>query len=142
MRNIIRGQLGNLFAMDTASLMCLLELVIGAVVPVYFFWSYTLRRQEMTKKMIVRNALLMVLGVTLNRGNVVFTGMAKAAGTTYFPSAAELFLSIGLISVGILVYLFIVENFDVFPEHRDIRITGAGGGNEQSRPGNAGLARA
>ncbi len=43
--------------------------------------------------------------------------MAEAAGASYFPSAAELFRSLGLISGGILMYLFIVENFDVFPVH-------------------------
>jgi Ni/Fe-hydrogenase subunit HybB-like protein len=113
----IRGQLGALFTLDTVSLMCLLELGIGSFLPLWFFWSYKLRGREMTKSMIVRNAVLMVLGVALNRGNVVFTGMAEAAGASYFPSAAELFLSLGLISVGILIYLFIVENFDVFPAH-------------------------
>ncbi len=113
----LRGQVNSLFAFDTVSLMCLLELGIGCVLPLFFFWSYKLRGKEMTQKMIVRNAVLLVLGVALNRGNVVFTGMAKAAGEYYFPSLGELFLSIGLISVGILVYCFIVENFDVFPEH-------------------------
>jgi Ni/Fe-hydrogenase subunit HybB-like protein len=113
----MRGQIGSLVAFDTVSLMCLLELGIGCVLPLLFFWSYKLRGKEMTRKMIVRNAVFLVLGVALNRGNVVFTGMAKAAGEYYFPSAGELFLSIGLISVGILVYCFIVENFDVFPEH-------------------------
>lgn len=114
---LVRGQLGPLFALNTVSLMCLLELGIGCFLPLWFFWSYKLRGREMTKSMIVRNAVLMVLGVALNRGNVVFTGMAEAAGASYFPSAAELFLSLGLISVGILIYLFIVENFDVFPAH-------------------------
>ena len=114
---VVRGQLGALFALDTVSLMCLLELGIGCFLPLWFFWSYKLRGREMTKSMIVRNAVLMVLGVALNRGNVVFTGMAEAAGASYFPSAAELFLSLGLISVGLLIYLFIVENFDVFPAH-------------------------
>lgn len=114
---VVRGQLGALFALDTVSLMCLLELGIGCFLPLWFFWSYKLRGRKMTKSMIVRNAVLMVLGVALNRGNVVFTGMAEAAGASYFPSAAELFLSLGLISVGILIYLFIVENFDVFPAH-------------------------
>ncbi|WP_028318932.1 hypothetical protein [Desulfobulbus elongatus] len=113
----IRGQLSALFALDTVSLMCLLELVVGCLLPLFFFWSCKLRGREMTKTMIVRNAVLMVLGVALNRGNVVFTGMAEAAGTGYFPSMAELFLSLGLISAGILLYLFIVENFDVFPAH-------------------------
>lgn len=114
---LIRGQLGALFALDTVSLMCLLELGIGCFLPLWFFWRCKLRGREMTRTMIVRNAVLMVLGVALNRGNVVFTGMAEAAGASYFPSAAEWFLSLGLISVGILVYLFIVENFDVFPAH-------------------------
>ncbi|MDR2551310.1 MAG: polysulfide reductase NrfD [Desulfobulbus sp.] len=113
----VRGQLTALFALDTVSLMCLLELVIGCLLPLWFFWSYKLLGREMTQTMIVRNAVLMVLGVALNRGNVVFTGMAKAAGASYFPSVAELFLTFGLISVGILIYLFIVENFDVFPAH-------------------------
>lgn len=92
--------------------------------------------------MIVRNAVLLVLGVGLNRGNVVFTGMAEATGSAYFPSMAELFLSIGLISVGILIYLFIVENFDVFPEHHDQPATATGGDNQASNPQGAGLARA
>ena len=137
----IRGQLGSLFALDTESLMCLLELAIGCVIPVYFFWSYKLRGKVMTKTMIVRNAVLMVLGVALNRGNVVFTGMAEAAGESYFPSAGELFLSIGLISIGILVYLFIVENFDVFPahEHRDTYVNTD---KEQMQPHNAGCVQA
>lgn len=114
---VVRGQLTALFALDTVSLMCLLELGIGCFLPLWFFWRCKLRGREMTRTMIVRNAVLMVLGVALNRGNVVFTGMAEAAGASYFPSAAEWFLSLGLISVGILVYLFIVENFDVFPAH-------------------------
>jgi len=113
----LRHQLGALFAFDAVSLMCLLELGVGTVLPLVFFWGYKLSGREMTQKMIVRNAVLLVLGVALNRGNVVFTGMAKAAGEYYFPSAGELVLSTGLISVGILIYLFIVENFDVFPAH-------------------------
>lgn len=113
----LRHQLGALFAFDTVSLMCLLELGVGTVLPLVFFWWYKLSGKIMTRKMIVRNAVLLVVGVALNRGNVVFTGMAKAAGEYYFPSIGELVLSTGLISVGILVYLFIVENFDVFPTH-------------------------
>jgi Ni/Fe-hydrogenase subunit HybB-like protein len=68
--------------------------------------------------------------------------MAKAAGETYFPSAAELFLSIGLVSVGILVYLFIVENFDVFPEHHEHLSARENSDKEQASPEGAGLARA
>ena len=116
---LFRGQLGALLSFNTVSIMCLLELIIGCALPLYFFWKCKREKQEMTRKMIVRNAVLMVIGVALNRGNVVFTGMAKAAGEGYFPSVGEIFLTLGLLSVGILIYLFIVENFDVFPEHHD-----------------------
>lgn len=124
----VRGQIGALFAFDTVSLLCLLELGIGCVLPLYYFWNHILRDKVLTQAMIVRNAVLIVVGVALNRGNVVFTGMAESAGEFYYPSIPEAFLSIGLISVGILVYLFIVENFEVFPTHHDPEI-------EEQEPG-------
>jgi Ni/Fe-hydrogenase subunit HybB-like protein len=116
---IVRGQLQRLFAFDIQSLMCLLELFVGCVLPLFFFWLYTIRGRFMDKKMIVRNSILIILGVVLNRSNVVLTGMAKAAGGTYFPSIGEITITLGLISFGVLIYLFIVENFEVFSHQEE-----------------------
>ncbi|MBO8127672.1 MAG: Ni/Fe-hydrogenase cytochrome b subunit [Peptococcaceae bacterium] len=68
---------------------------------------------------LVTTSILVVVGVVFNRMNVVFTGMADAAGGHYFPSWMEWSLTIGLISAGILVYCFVVENFNIFHEDQE-----------------------
>lgn len=110
----VRGQMGRLFAFNVQSVMCLLELGLGFALPLIFFWSYNLTGKFMDKKMVVRNAVLFILGVILNRTNVVITGMWKSAGAIYYPSFGEIIITIGVTSLGILAYLFVVENFHVF----------------------------
>jgi Ni/Fe-hydrogenase subunit HybB-like protein len=100
--------------------MCLLELAIGSLLPLFFFWTYNLSGKVMNKTMVVRNAIFIILGVILHRTNVVITGMWKAAGHTYYPSMGEILITIGLTSFGILVYLFFAENFDIFSGHDEV----------------------
>ena len=58
-----------------------------------------------------------VVGLALNRGNVVFAGMADAAnGATYLPSLMEVAVTVGLVAAGMLVYAFVVDNFPIIPE--------------------------
>ncbi|NLW35330.1 MAG: hydrogenase [Syntrophorhabdus aromaticivorans] len=115
---IVRDQFTRLFTtFDAQTFMCLLELIIGSVLPLLFFWSYNVSGKFMDKRMAVRNAIFIILGVVLNRTNVVITGMWKSAGTSYFPSLQEILITVGLTSFGILIYLFIAENFGVFTPH-------------------------
>ncbi|MDD2554516.1 MAG: hydrogenase, partial [Desulfotomaculaceae bacterium] len=58
-------------------------------------------------------SILVVVGVVFNRMNVVFTGMAKAMGGSYFPSIWEFAITIGMWSGLVLAYCFIVENFPI-----------------------------
>jgi Ni/Fe-hydrogenase subunit HybB-like protein len=57
-----------------------------------------------------------VFGVILNRFNVAFFGQA---GAFYFPSWIELAVTVGLISLGLLIYLFGVKNFPVLDQTWD-----------------------
>jgi Ni/Fe-hydrogenase subunit HybB-like protein len=115
---IVRGQVARLFTtFDVQTAMCLIELIIGSVLPLFFFWTYNLSGKFMDKSMTVRNAVFIILGVVLNRTNVVITGMWNSAGTTYYPSLAETLITVGLTSFGILIYLFVSENFDIFSPH-------------------------
>ncbi|MEW6725879.1 MAG: hypothetical protein AB1327_02820, partial [Bacillota bacterium] len=65
---------------------------------------------------VVTASVLVVAGIILNRMNVVFTGMATASGGSYFPSWMEWSITIGLVSLLIVAYCFIVENFAIFEE--------------------------
>jgi Ni/Fe-hydrogenase subunit HybB-like protein len=117
---IIRGQVPRLFSLNAESVFCLIELVVGSVVPLLFFWGYNLSGKFMDKPMIVRNSVFIIAGVIINRANVVLTGMTRQAGVFYYPSLGEVFITLGIISTGILAYLFIAENFDVFSGHHDL----------------------
>jgi Ni/Fe-hydrogenase subunit HybB-like protein len=109
-----RGQLGRLVEGSVASNLLLVEVVVGVVLPAVVFLHPRLRR---IPSATIAAAAAVVLGVALNRANVVFTGMAEAAGgASYFPYWVEVAVTVGLISGGILAYLFIVENFPILPE--------------------------
>lgn len=95
--------------------MFLLEIVAGVIVPIIICFSSL----SSTRKGLVTFGALTVFGVILNRMNVVFTGMSKALGGHYFPSVMEWTVSIGLVSIGVLAYMFIVENFSVLEHHHD-----------------------
>lgn len=87
--------------------MFLLEIVVGVIIPIIICFSSL----SSTRKGLVAFGTLTVLGVILNRMNVVFTGMSDSLGGNYFPSVMEWVISIGLVSIGVLAYMFIVDNF-------------------------------
>lgn len=65
-------------------------------------------------------AWLTVLGVILNRLNCVFTSMYESG--SYFPGVGEIIVSVGLISMGILIYCFLVENFNIIGNARAVQV--------------------
>ncbi|WP_347490530.1 NrfD/PsrC family molybdoenzyme membrane anchor subunit [Desulfoscipio sp. XC116] len=95
--------------------MFLLEIVAGVIIPIIICFSSL----SSTRKGLVAFGALTVFGVVLNRMNVVFTGMSKSLGGSYFPSVMEWVVSIGLVSIGILAYMFIVENFRILEKRHD-----------------------
>jgi Ni/Fe-hydrogenase subunit HybB-like protein len=56
---------------------------------------------------------LTVFGVILNRLNVVITGMIRETGSIYYPAWTEILVTVGLVSGGILAYMFLCENFNI-----------------------------
>lgn len=108
-----RGQFVNMFSGTMESNMFLLEIVVGVILPIVIYIIPGLRNKPGG---IVTFAIMVILGVIINRTNVVITGMWASAGASYVPSFIEVAITLGLISTGVLAYLFIVENFDVFSE--------------------------
>ena len=107
---LAQGQLGMLFAGNLQSNMFLLELIFGIIVPLGIIFSPYAK----TRNGLMIYSLLVAGGVVLNRMNMVFTSMYTSGN--YFPSIWEFIVSAGLLSVGCLLYCFIVENFVVIGE--------------------------
>lgn len=108
-----RGQLGTILEGSLESNLFIVEIVGGVVIPLIMYFTPSIRK---TPTGLVMASALVVGGVVMNRINVAFTGLLKAAGGSYFPAWTEFIVTLGLISLGILMYCFIVENFHIFPE--------------------------
>lgn len=106
---VYRGVLGSIFDGSLESNMFLLEMLLGVLLPLIISFSSMGR----TRNGLLSFSTLVVAGVVINRMNVVFTGMQRASGGSYFPSWIEWLVSIGLVSLGVLAYLFIAENFKI-----------------------------
>ncbi len=99
------------FEGSTQSLMFSIELLLGVVAPLILLSS---RRIRNSVSGLFISALLVILGVALNRINVFLVAYRPLyADGTYFPSIFEIIVTIGLISALVLVYRYIVLNFPV-----------------------------
>lgn len=102
------------FAGNLESTLFLVELIAGVIIPILIVFSGISK----SRSGLFLYGLLVSCGLILNRMNVVFTGMSGKAASSYFPSIWEWSVSIGLVSIGILAYCFIVENFNIL-DHKE-----------------------
>lgn len=68
---------------------------------------------------VVTAAALVVGGVVLNRLNVALTGLWAGSGVTYVPSWMEVVVTLGIVSAGVLAYLWIAEHLPVFADRSE-----------------------
>jgi Ni/Fe-hydrogenase subunit HybB-like protein len=112
-----RGVYSMAFNGSFESNMFLVEMILFVLVPIIMYAIPAIRKQLWG---VVTASALVVIGVIFNRMNVVFTGMAQSVGGSYFPSIWEWLITIGMWSVLILAYLFVVENFPILPKEEHV----------------------
>jgi Ni/Fe-hydrogenase subunit HybB-like protein len=121
----LRGAWPYAFEGSARSFMWWLEILGGVVAPMILTSMPKIRR-NMNHLFIA--ALMVVLGVVLNRLNVLLVAYEPLYPTkTYFPSFMEIGVTIGLASALVLVYRAIVMIFPVItgePEPQLVRKTG------------------
>lgn len=109
---ILSGDVPYLFDGSFESVFFWIEVGLGVIVPVVICFSPLAK----IRGWVVTFGALVASGVILNRYNVVVTGMTTSTGVSYWPSPSELTITIGLVAMGMLAYLFICENFRII-EH-------------------------
>ncbi len=107
---LVRGALPLMFS-TTAGLFFALELLLGVIAPLAMVLSPNVRGSRVW---LFRACLLIVLGVILNRFNVLFFGQG---GVFYAPSWQEFAITAGITSLGILLFMFAAKNFPVLDQH-------------------------
>ncbi|HET9555465.1 MAG TPA: 4Fe-4S dicluster domain-containing protein [Anaeromyxobacteraceae bacterium] len=115
---LVRGQLGAAFAGGKGALF-LAEVVLGGVLPLALLSSAKVRE---TPKLLGLGAFLSMAGVVFNRMNVVVFAMdlkgptPQIAPASYFPSAVEWGVSLGLIAATVFLMGFGIRHLPVLPE--------------------------
>ena len=94
--------------------MFLLEFVVGILAPVVLL---AIRKVRTNPNGLVIGAFLAVMGFVMNRLNVSVTGMERAAGVRYMPSAMEITVSVAFIGLAMAVFALAVRYLPIFPEH-------------------------
>jgi Ni/Fe-hydrogenase subunit HybB-like protein len=108
-----RGMLGMALDGTWQANLFLAEMAFSAVIPAALMLSKPVR----TSMAGVGIAASMVVGGMIwHRLNVSIIAFARPEGVAYFPSWEEFAVSFGLVAGGILVFLFFVENLNVFDD--------------------------
>jgi Ni/Fe-hydrogenase subunit HybB-like protein len=113
---IHRGTYRYLFEFSKQSNMFLIELIIGIIIPLVMFWIPKVRKSE--GLLFTAATLYVVFGVLLNRVNVfIISYQPPFAEYSYVPHILEILVTVGFISMIILLYRIFVTIFPIIETH-------------------------
>lgn len=115
---VIRESYAHLAAATPAAALFAAEVFLGLVVPMVLLMNAKVRRSA---RGLLVSAMLVVLGVALNRVNVFLVAYQPPYEMApYFPSVGEFAVTIGLISALILVYRILVTHLPVITAPEEV----------------------
>lgn len=110
---IVRGAWTLLITPTVESALFAVETGVGIILPLVLLATPAAR----SRGGLAAASWLIVAGVVTNRLNVAVTGMLRGSHTTYVPAVGEILVTAGVVSAGMLAYLWIVEHLPVFEKH-------------------------
>jgi len=117
---LVRDSYVYLLEGSVQSVCFMAEMIFGLAVPFAMLLSASVRRRP---HLLFAAALLIVLGVAFNRINVFLVAYQPAySAKPYFPSLSEMVVTVGLVSLLILVYRMVVTFFPVISQPERARI--------------------
>ena len=106
-----RGQMAAVWRFDIYSCFFLLEFALLGFGSVILFSN----RNRHSPRWLFTSAALIVLGGALYRFNVYLIGFNPGEGWIYFPSLAEVMISVGIVAIELLGYQVLVKMVPVLP---------------------------
>jgi len=120
---VIEGDLKYLFTSGLMSLLFWAEIIIGVVIPIILF---SIKKVRQSSKGLLVGAVILLLGMILNRFNVSWFAIQHPDPITYvptfmsqvhyIPTIPEVLLSAGIFSAGILTFGLAVKYLPVFED--------------------------
>jgi Ni/Fe-hydrogenase subunit HybB-like protein len=108
---LILGKIGLLTTGSSESILYILELAIGVLLPIVLLLNKRINRFPVP---VALAGCAAAFGLVLNRLNVGIFGYSSDAGVLYFPSLLEWALGIGVIAAAGLVFFALAEYLPIF----------------------------
>ena len=108
---VVSGKAALLFRPALPTLLYWLEVSIGVILPLVIL-AQPRRREDPV--WLFRASALVAFGVILNRFDVLFSG---AGSVLYAPTWMEFAVTAGMISLGVLLFMFAVKHLPVLDQH-------------------------
>lgn len=109
------GELGLLFTAYPQNLLWWAEIIIGVILPIILFSMPSVRQ---SRSRIFWCAVLVVIGLILNRFNVSMLALGMRPGYSYFPHWMEVAISVGLVADALLV-IWLAHRFLPMVSHEE-----------------------
>jgi hypothetical protein len=109
---IFDGEIALLFTGQRFSVLFLIEMIIGVIVPLFLFGTRKVRESAIG---LVGGAAGVLVGMIINRVNVAFMALDAPAGATYSPHWMEIVLSVAVVAVGVLLFSLATLFLPVLP---------------------------
>jgi formate dehydrogenase iron-sulfur subunit len=110
---VARGVTLEALAVNTQAVSWWGEITVGIMIPLVLFLSPAIRQ---SKSGLLWSSVLVIIGVIWNRINVAVIGMMVQDWEVYYPLWTEFLISIGIVSIGLIAFRWIVTNMPVY-EH-------------------------
>lgn len=108
---VAAGELSMVADGSWESYVFLAEILISVIIPVIIFSIPKLRKINRAQWIA---SVMVVFGMVFNRINVGGLTMLSVTGDSYTPSWMEVTISLGVVSAAILVFLFVIEHFNIW----------------------------
>ncbi len=111
-----RGLLAMAFDGSWQSILFLLELSISAIIPAGMLLFKKIRLSPVG---LAACSGMTILGMIGYRFDVCIVAFSRPEGMSYFPSWMEVAVSVGIVAIAMLVFIFFVEKLKVYPEDEE-----------------------
>jgi len=109
---LVRGQMGLIFQGNLQSFMFILENLCYLVA--FILMAQPASRDQVRWLFVASTAML--LAGSLYRFNAFLVGFNPGPGWSYFPALPEIFITLGIIALELLGYLYFVKRYPVLPK--------------------------
>jgi len=111
-----RGALSYIFDGSKESIFFLVEVGLGAILPIILFLIPSVRN---SKGGLYLGAVFVLIGFVMNRLNVAITGMARSSGVEYVPSWMEVAVTATIVAVGMTIFHYAAKYLPIFSSEEE-----------------------